>query len=341
MAITLADMMTACHDQAVWSQNSVYQWENNPTVAKSQYKETCVTYNACVLQRLGVLASGKYIWHDKQGKVTGPTTGMKIVYPSGQTLHQIKNQLQAGDIIMDGDKTDLNLGSHIFIITGQWSGDNPYVWDNHSAQQQLMDYVYTRNRPVIAVVRLLDIATFEPRLTDTGIMGSPYYYSMNPFYLAGYGPPNCTWYAWGRFWEESDDGSYSNPPTLSTGNAEDWYGYTADGYNRGSTPQLGAVICFADGPFSGEGHVAIVEEIHPDGSITVSDSAYGVGGWFFDTHRWYPPNYLPAAGYIFQGFIYNPNASGNSWIGPPLGNNNIKIWLMKRWLWKREQEIVK
>ena len=337
MSFTLADMMTACQDQAIWSRDSIYLWENNPTVPKSKYKETCVTFNACVLQRLGVLASGKYIFHDKAGKVTGPTSGMKIIYPENKTLHQLKNDLQAGDILLDGDKTDLNLRSHIFIITGQWQGNDPYVWDNHSAQQNLMDYVYTRNRPVFAVVRLLDIATFEPRLTDSGILGSPYYYSLNPFYNAGYGLPNCTCYAWGRFWEESDDGSYSNPPTLSTGNAEDWYANTADGYNRGSTPQLGAVLCLADGPYSGDGHVAIVEKINPDGSIVTSNSAYG--GQFFYTETLQPPNYLPVAGYVFQGFIYNPNASGNSWIGPPLGNNNIKVWLMKRLLWKRKQEL--
>ena len=337
MSFTLADMMQACYDQADWSKNSTYHWENNPTIAKSKFKETCVTFNACVLQRLGVLDSGEYIWHNKQGRVTGPTSGMKIIYPN-KTLHEYKNNLMAGDIIMDGDKTDLNLGSHIFIITGQWNGNDPYVWDNHSAQQQLWDYKYTRNRPIIAVARILDIVVFVPRLDDTGMLGSPYWYSQNPFYLAGYGPPNCTWYAWGRFWEESDpDRTYTNPPTLSIGNAEDWYGYTADGYERGSTPQLGAVICFADGPFSGEGHVAIVEEIHSDGSITVSDSAYGIGGWYFDTHRWYPPNYLPAAGYVFQGFIYNPNAGGNP---IPGGNNNIKTWMMKRWLWQREQELL-
>lgn len=337
MSFTLADMMTACQDQAIWSRDSIYLWENNPTVPKSKYKETCVTFNACVLQRLGVLASGKYIFHDKAGKVTGPTSGMKIIYPENKTLHQLKNDLAAGDILLDGDKTDLNLRSHIFIITGQWQGNDPYVWDNHSAQQNLMDYVYTRNRPVFAVVRLLDIATFEPRLADSGILGSPYYYSLNPFYNAGYGLPNCTCYAWGRFWEESDDGSYSNPPTLSTGNAEDWFANTADGYNRGSTPQLGAVLCLADGPYSGDGHVAIVEQINPDGSIVTSNSAYG--GQFFYTETLQPPDYLPVAGYVFQGFIYNPNASGNSWIGPPLGNNNIKVWLMKRLLWKRKQEL--
>ena len=339
MSITLADLMTACHDQAVWSENSVYQWENNPTVPKSQYKETCVTYNACVLQRVGILASGKYIFHNKEGKVTGPTAGMKVIYPTNKTLHQVKADLMAGDIIMDGDKTDLNLGSHIFIITGQWSGDNPYVWDNHSAQQRLMDYEYTRNRPVIAIVRILDIVSFVPRLDDTGMLGSPYWYSLNPFYLGGYGLPNCTCYAWGRWWEESDpDRLYTNPPALSTGNAEDWYGYTADGYERGSTPQLGAVACWADGPFSGDGHVAIVEQINPDGSIVTSNSAYG--GAYFYTQTLYPPDYLPATGYVFQGFIYNPDASGNPWIGPPLGNNNIKTWLMAKQIWRRKEELL-
>ena len=337
--MTLQDLMDACHDQAVWSKDSTYQWQNNPTIAKSKYKETCVTYNACVLQRLGILDSGKYIWHNKQGKVTGPTSGMKVIYPGNKTLHQVKADLLPGDIIMDGDKTDLNLGSHIFIITGQWDGNDPYVWDNHSAQQNLMDYKYTRNRPVIAIVRIMDIAPFVPRLNDDGIMGSPYWYSQNPFYLAGYGLPNCTCYAWGRFWEESDpDRTYTDPPRLSTSDAENWYGYTADGYQRGQEPQLGAVICFADGPYSGDGHVAIVEQINADGSIVTSNSAYG--GAYFYTQTLQPPNYLPASGYVFQGFIYNPNAGGNPWPWPPYGNNNIKTWLMKRWLWKREQELI-
>ena len=337
--MTLQDLMDACTDQAIWSKDSIYQWQNNPTIAKSKYKETCVTYNACVLQRVGILDSGKYIWHNKQGKVTGPTSGMKVIYPGNKTLHQVKADLLPGDIIMDGDKTDLNLGSHIFIITGQWNGNNPYVWDNHSAQQNLMDYEYTRNRTVIAIVRIMDIAPFVPRLNDDGIMGNPYWYSLNPFYLAGYGLPNCTCYAWGRFWEESDpDRTYTNPPRLSTSDAEDWYGYTADGYQRGQEPQLGAVICFADGPYSGDGHVAIVEQINADGSIVTSNSAYG--GAYFYTQTLQPPNYLPAAGYVFQGFIYNPNAGGNPWPWPPYGNNNIKTWLMKRWLWKREQELI-
>lgn len=327
------DEMQACSDQAIWSQNSIYKWQPQPTIAKTQYKETCVSYVACVLQRLNILASGKYIWHRKDGSVYGANSHMTVYYPSG-TLHQIKAQLQGGDIIMDGNPADTDLGSHIFIITGNWNGNNPVVWDNHSAQQQRWAYEYTRNRNIIAVVRLNEVDPFVPRLTKSGIVGNPYWYSRNPFYLAGFGLPNCTCYAFGRWWEIADiDRNYSNYPNLCTGNAEDWWAYN-DGYQRGSTPQLGAVICFADGPYSGDGHVAIVEQINPDNSIVTSNSAYG--GQFFYTQTLYPPNYLPAAGYVFQGFIYNPYAGGG---GAPWWSSK-NAWLYKKWWWKREQELI-
>ncbi len=174
--------------------------------------------------------------------------------------------------------------------------------------------------------------TYIPRLTDAGIRGNPYWYSKNPLYLAGYGMPNCTCYAWGRFWEIGDpDRIYEHRPELSTLNAEYWYGHS-DSYERGSTPALGAVLCLADGPYSGDGHVAIVEEIHSDGSITVSESNWG--GTFFDTPTYYPPDYLKAPGYVFQGFIYNPYSGG----GPSAGK---KLWLFKRSLWHREEELIK
>lgn len=178
---------------------------------------------------------------------------------------------------------------------------------------------------------------YIPRLTDAGIDGNPYWYSRNPFYIAGYGMPNCTAYAWGRFWENSDiDHDYSNRPNLSTGNAEDWFNYN-DGYERGSTPALGAVLCLADGPYSGDGHVAVVEEIYPDGSITVSESAWGA--YYFQTERLYPPNYLTAAGYVFQGFIYNPITGGGGGPIPPQKKKLIAI--LKRSLWRREEELLK
>lgn len=335
MALDLDTLMDACDAQAHWIVNSIYKWQPKPTIPKSQYYGTCVTYVACVLQRIGVLESGQYIWHNSSGQVVGANDKMSVNYPQNKVLHQIKSQLQPGDIIMDGSGSDMGTGSHIFIITGSWNGDNPIVWDNHSGQEQRWAYEYRRNRHIIAVVRLGDVTPFVPRLSSNGMYNNPYWYSRNPFYLSGYGLPNCTCYAFGRFWEIADiNHDYSNYPALSTGNAEDWYGYTQDGYERGQEPRLGAVACWADGPFSGEGHVAIVEEIDPDtGIITCSNSAYG-GEYFYITHL-SPPNYLPAAGYVFQGFIYNPHSGGVPWW------SRGKAWLFKRSLWHKEEDLIK
>ena len=150
---TLADkILDACKAQAEWSKNSKYKWQSNPTIAKSKDYETCVTYTACVGQRVDIIPSGKYIWHNSKGKVVGATDNFEIIYP-GKKLRDLKGVLKAGDFVMDGDKTDLESGSHIFIVTGEWKDGCPIVWDNHSAQQKKMAYKYTRNRPVIAIAR--------------------------------------------------------------------------------------------------------------------------------------------------------------------------------------------
>lgn len=143
---------------------------------------------------------------------------------------------------------------------------------------------------------------FTPRLTAEGIEGSFYWYSENPFYQAGYGLPNCTCYAWGRFWEISDTTKNgSNKPTLPTGDAGTWID-SVSGYQTGQTPQLGAVIVWKkDG---GAGHVAIVEEIKENGDIVTSNSAWN--STFFYTQNVSKSNGYNLTGYEFQGFIYNP-----------------------------------
>lgn len=153
VAKTIVDKeLEACKVQADWMKNSKYEYEKNPTIPKSKKRGTCVTYVACVLQRIGVLKSGQNLWHNESGKVYGNNDKMTVIYPKGKTLHQLKSQLKAGDIIMDGK--GVGSGSHIFILTGKWNGDNPIIWDNHSGQQSKGAYTYTRNRPVIAIVRL-------------------------------------------------------------------------------------------------------------------------------------------------------------------------------------------
>ena len=134
--------------------DSKYKWQSKPTIEKSKYYGTCVTYVACVLQRINYLNPGECIWHDKKGKIYGTNDKMVVTYPKNKKLSQIKNELKAGDIVLDGDKTDDGAGSHIFIITGKWDGDKPIIWDNHSGQQKKGAYTYTRNRNIIGYVRL-------------------------------------------------------------------------------------------------------------------------------------------------------------------------------------------
>lgn len=116
---------------------------------------------------------------------------------------------------------------------------------------------------------------------------------------------NCVGYAHGRFMEIMGVKSCK----LSTHDAKTWYGYTHDGYARGKTPRLGAVICWSQAKW---GHVAIVEVINSDGSIITSNSAWPSGS---ATNKngiyWYEKTLKPPysfGSYTFQGFIYNPGA---------------------------------
>ncbi len=115
--------------------------------------------------------------------------------------------------------------------------------------------------------------------------------------------PNCVGYAYGRFMEEAG----LTECKLSRANAENWYAYTADGYKRGSTPKIGAVMCWRRGvagkASDGAGHVGIVEDITGD-EITVSMSAYN--GYRFGVKKFKKGAY-DYSGLIFQGFIYNPD----------------------------------
>lgn len=174
---------------------------------------------------------------------------------------------------------------------------------------------------------------FIPRLNDDGTSQSNplIYYTEgeatngNPYVTSAPNEGNCTWYAWGRFWE------CGTPPTRPANklgylngyyiDAQDWYGLS-DGYSRGQTPKLGAVICYSGGAYSGLGHVAVVEEINPDGTIVVSESGWSGYRWRLrtaDPNNEYPYS-NPTDRYTFQGFIYNPYVEGemppepSSWI---------------------------
>lgn len=150
-------IMAACKAQANWMKNYHYSWESHPTVAKSKKKGTCVTYVACVLQRLGYLKSGQYIWHDSKGKVTHANSKMSVMYPN-RKIKSCRSILKAGDVIIAGNKSDVGSGSHIFIFSGKWSDGDPIIWDNHSAERVKKGksgaHTYDGNKQVIAVIRM-------------------------------------------------------------------------------------------------------------------------------------------------------------------------------------------
>ena len=153
--------------------------------------------------------------------------------------------------------------------------------------------------------------SFTPRLTSTGMQGSKYWYSnTNPFFAAGLGLPNCTAYSWGRFWEETPD----YIPKLPTRDAKLWLGIAQQQgiYKTGSTPKLGAVICFGGLKY---GHVAIVEEIKSNGDITTSNSDY-YGRYFYIRNLKKSNNYNDGS-LKFQGFIYNPHIDDTPPPEPP------------------------
>lgn len=154
-------IMQACIEQSVWMKNAAYEWESKPTIAKSKKKGTCVTYAACVLQRLGYLAPGEFIWHTGRGfgdgKVYGTTDKMKVTYMHNVPLKSLKGKLKKGVFVMfdDNKSGERGGGGHIAVATGGWKGNNAMVWDNVTARKGRKSRPYSGNRKVLAIVTLM------------------------------------------------------------------------------------------------------------------------------------------------------------------------------------------
>ncbi|HWA26764.1 MAG TPA: chitobiase/beta-hexosaminidase C-terminal domain-containing protein, partial [Lacunisphaera sp.] len=132
--------------------------------------------------------------------------------------------------------------------------------------------------------------------------------SANIFWLAGFAPNstnpptpqlgialgNCTWYAHGRLRQLGYNTTQLNS---MTGNAADWDDQaTAAGVSCDSTPSVGAIA-----QSDNQKHVAVVESVNNDGSITVSESSYvpnNASTWnFIFRHRSISPTW-------FQKYIH-------------------------------------
>ena len=130
---------------------------------------------------------------------------------------------------------------------------------------------------------------FKPRYTAPN--GEPYYTSeLNKYSQTGYGMPNCVAYAYGRIYELNGEA-----PKISRGNAGEWWYINKynDYYDYGQEPKLGAIACWS-------GHVAVVEDISEDGSVTISESHWG--GTYFNTKTY--GDVADHYGQAFYGYIY-------------------------------------
>ena len=171
---------------------------------------------------------------------------------------------------------------------------------------------------------------YKPRLTAPS--------TTNPYYLkygrGGYNRciliggnsclANCVGYAHGRLLEQGGSTGNAKIPTC---NAEDWLATAkANGLKTGKTPKIGAVIVWKSGNLwngrDGCGHVAVVEEVHADGSILVSQSNYGGTRFFLTRHQ--PPYNI--FGQTFIGFIYSPYVEESKGTGKAMWKKDSKGW---------------
>ena len=134
---------------------------------------------------------------------------------------------------------------------------------------------------------------------------------------------NCVGYVVGRWLE-------LGAPQLRPINAELFIqSAQKDGLTISQKPSLGAVAVWQGGSTQqagdGAGHVAVVEQINPDGSIVTSESGWGASRPFWTTRR------VKGAGnwgekpsrFRFLGFIVNPAVpvlpEGVNWVTVELG----------------------
>lgn len=150
--------------------------------------------------------------------------------------------------------------------------------------------------------------------------------------------PNCVGYVWGAWYE-----MLGSAPKLTRGNAKTFYGYTADGYKRSRTPELGAVACWGGGQY---GHVAIVVGIHSD-HITVAQSNYGGNRFEVVNCYKYGSGYKSHGGNTnFQGFILLPDGhkvttGGTSTTSSQKNTGSISFWNLSSKYGKGKKFIVR
>ena len=124
---------------------------------------------------------------------------------------------------------------------------------------------------------------------------------------------NCVGYASGRFNEIINEARGTTGCSYKGLNCNaEWFIERAQqaGLKTGSTPKVGAIMCWqkgtVDGGGDGAGHVAIVERVNGNGSVYTSESGYGSTAFWNQTRSNSNGRWGCGSGYKFRAFIYLP-----------------------------------
>ena len=125
---------------------------------------------------------------------------------------------------------------------------------------------------------------------------------------------NCVGYASGRFNEIINEARGTTGCTYKYLNCNaEWFIERAKqaGLQIGSTPRVGAIMCWqkgtVDGGQDGAGHVAIVERVYSNSSVYTSESGYGSTAFWNQNRSNSNGRWGIGSGYSFRGFIYLPD----------------------------------
>lgn len=140
-----------------WSKNQTYVWVENPTVANSKKKGTCITFPAVSLQRLGLIPKGSYFYfHPQKKRISGTAAAyvknhsdvFKLSYPN-KTIKDLGNKIQKGDIVGFG-----NPGYHTMVYMGKNSKGQPLFNTMGHKRALMTTYPSYAKRKVNMLVRI-------------------------------------------------------------------------------------------------------------------------------------------------------------------------------------------
>lgn len=125
---------------------------------------------------------------------------------------------------------------------------------------------------------------------------------------------NCVGYASGRFNEIINEARGTAKCTYKylNCNAENFIERALSaGLKIGSTPKVGAIMCWQKGSTlgggDGAGHVAIVEKVYNGSKVYTSESGYGGSAFWNQNRSNSNGRWGIGSGYSFRGFIYLPS----------------------------------